>query len=73
MENKSKKVDADVPKHWDINGKPHREDGPNGDKSWYLNGKLHREDGPAIELTSGTKYWYLNGKQLTEIEFNQRT
>jgi len=53
-------------KHWFVNGKRHREDGPasefiNGDKEWYKEGKLHREDSPAGEYTDGTKYWYKNG------------
>lgn len=54
-------------KHWYLNGKQHREDGPafewgNGTKHWYLNNKLHREDGPAVEVANGDKFWYLNGK-----------
>jgi hypothetical protein len=58
-------------KHWYINGKLHREDGPAmeyayGDKYWYRNGKLHREGGPAIECANGTKYWYLNDKRHRE-------
>ena len=57
----------DGDKHWCLNGKWHREDGPaieraDGSKEWYLNGKLHREDGPAVEWADGSKYWYLNGK-----------
>ena len=64
-------------KHWYLDGKLHREDGPaveyaNGDKIWYLNGKRHREDGPAIEYASGDKFWYLNGVKLTESEFNEQ-
>ena len=64
-------------KHWYINGKLHREDGPaiewaDGAKSWYINGKCHREDGPAVEWANGTKYWYINDKFLTEAEFNAR-
>jgi hypothetical protein len=64
-------------KHWYINGKLHREDGPaiecvNGTKEWYINDKRHREDGPAIEYASGAKYWYINDKHLTEAEFNAR-
>ena len=63
------KVYADGTKHWFLNGKLHREDGPavelaNGTKSWYLNGKYHREDGPAVERADGTKEWYLNGKLI---------
>ena len=57
----------DYGKHWYLNGKLHREDGPaieyaNGTKDWYLNGELHREDGPACEYSNGDKIWYLNGK-----------
>lgn len=52
-------------KHWHLNGKLHREDGPaieyaDGEEWWYLNGKLHREGGPAIKYVNGDKYWYLN-------------
>ena len=72
------KVDANGTKHWFLNDKRHREDGParewaDGDKAWLLNDKLHREDGPAIEFADGTKSWYLNGEKLTEEEFNKRT
>ena len=54
-------------KHYYLNGKLHREDGPaveyaNGDKLYYLNGKCHREDGPAIERANGDKAYYLNKK-----------
>ena len=54
-------------KHWTLNGKLHREDGPayegyDGDKAWYLNGKRHREGGPAVEGANGNKFWWLNGK-----------
>ena len=65
-------------KHWYLNDKLHREDGPavecaNGNKYWYRDGKLHREDGPAEEHTNGYKAWYLNGRLLTEEEFLNRT
>jgi hypothetical protein len=61
------KVHDDGVKHWLMNGKLHREDGPafetdSGSKYWFLNGNLHREDGPAVEWTNGIKEWYLNGK-----------
>jgi hypothetical protein len=54
-------------KHWYLNGKLHRVDGPaieytGGAKYWYLNGKRHRVDGPACECANGTKEWWLNGK-----------
>lgn len=57
-----------VNKHWYLNGKLHREDGPaieraNGAKEWYLNGLLHRVNGPAIELDNGSNYWYLSGRR----------
>ncbi len=72
------KVHENGSKHWYLNGKFHREDGPavegtDGSKFWYLNGKFHREDGPAIEYSNGNKSWFLNDKELTEDEFNQRT
>ena len=60
-------VSSNGAKHWYLNDKRHRVDGPaceyaNGNKEWYLNGKLHRVDGPAVEYADGTKYWYLNDK-----------
>tara|TARA_R110000824_G_scaffold75436_1_gene191487 strand:- start:532 stop:912 length:381 start_codon:yes stop_codon:yes gene_type:complete len=76
------KVSSDGSKHWYLNNKRHREDGPaveysDGTKSWYLNGKRHREDGPAIEGTNGTKCWHLNGKYHREdgpaIEYSDGT
>ena len=65
-------------KHWYLNGKRHREDGPaiewaDGDKSWWLNDKLHREDGPAIEWANGNKCWFLNGEKVTEEEHKRLT
>ena len=63
------KVNTNGDKHWYLNGKLHREDGPaceyaDGTKYWYLNDERHREDGPAVECADGDKLWYLNGKQL---------
>ena len=60
-------VYADGSKHWYLNDKLHRTDGPaiedhNGERRWYLNGELHRTDGPAVEYADGTKEWYLNGE-----------
>ena len=62
-------VDADGTKHWQVNGKQHREDGPaiefaDGREEWWINGKLHRVDGPAIESASGYKEWWINGVQI---------
>ena len=62
---------ANGDKHWFLNHKLHREDGPaiekaDGSKFWYLNGKRHRTDGPAIEYADGSKKWYLNGKRKRE-------
>ena len=59
-------INEDGDKHWWVNDKRHREDGPavediNGDKFWYINGKLHRKDGPAVEYSRGGKEWWLNG------------
>jgi len=64
-------VGSDGIKHWYLNGKRHREDGPavesaDGSKEWWLNGKLHREDGPAFEGSDGYRAWYLNGKRHRE-------
>ena len=80
MSQSEMKVDADGSKHWYLNGKWHREDGPaiedaNGSKFWYLNGELHREDGPAIEDADGIKCWYLNGNRVSwqEVFKNAKT
>ena len=71
-------IDEDGTKHWYVNDKLHRIDGPaiewsDGVKWWYLNGLRHRIDGPAIEYSYGDNHWYINGKQLTEDEYNKRT
>ena len=55
-------------KHWYVDGKLHRVDGPaieyaNSDKEWYVDGKLHRVDGPAVEYANGDKHWYIDGKR----------
>ena len=60
-------IDENGDKHWYLDDKLHREDGPaqewfNGNKCWYINDKLHREDGPAVELANGNYRWFLNGK-----------
>ena len=76
------KVDDNGDKHWYLNGKLHREDGPaveweDGDKWWYLNGKRHREDGPAFENSKGDKVWFLKGKRHREngpaVEYSSGT
>lgn len=56
-------------RHWYLNGKLHREDGPaienaNGSRLWFINGQLHRTTGPAIERASGDRAWWLNGQQV---------
>ena len=81
-------VSPDGTKHWYLNGKLHREDGPAVEYldvtnrnvatiQWYLNGKRHREDGPAIEYSNGTKQWYLNDKLHREddpaVEYSDGT
>ena len=60
-------------KHWYLNGRRHREDGPavewaDGTKEWWLSGNLHREDGPALIHADGTEEWWLNGEPVTEAE-----
>ena len=64
-------------KHWFLNGKLHREDGPavewaDGSKSWWINGNLHRKDGPAVEWADGSKSWYLNDEYLTEEQWKKK-
>jgi hypothetical protein len=72
------KVNTNGSKHWYLNDKLHRKDGPaidysTGYKSWYLNGKRHREDGPAVEYPNGDKEWWLDDKKLTEQEHKAAT
>lgn len=60
-------LDKENCKHWYLNWRLHREDGPamersNGDKFWYLNGELHRKDGPAMEFADGDKHWCMYGR-----------
>jgi len=71
MKKHTVKIDEHGTKHWYIDGKLHREDGPaiectNGASVWWIHGELHREDGPAVELANGYKAWYLNGKYHRE-------
>ena len=58
-------------KHWYLNGKRHRVDGPaiefaNGNKYWFLNNELHRVDGPAVDYADGYKEYWINGKNVTK-------
>ena len=58
-------------RHWFLNDKLHREDGPaaeyaDGFKAWFINDKRHREGGPAIVYADGDKAWYINGKRHRE-------
>jgi len=62
-------VNRDGSKHYYINGKCHREDGPaieyaNGNKVWFKNGKRHREDGPAVICSVGCEHYYFHGKPI---------
>ena len=65
------KVFRNGTKHWFLNDKLHREDGPaseyaDGSKSWWTNGYRHREDGPAVEDADGSKSWWTNGYRHRE-------
>jgi hypothetical protein len=60
-------VDEDGDRHWYLNGKRHRTDGPaveyaDGTRRWYVNDQLHRSDGPAIEWANGSRFWHVNGQ-----------
>ena len=64
------KVDERGNRHWYINSKLHRTDGPaviwaDGSQQWRVNDQLHRIDGPAVIKADGTEWWYLNGKNIT--------
>jgi hypothetical protein len=71
------KVQGNGDKHWYLDGKLHRSDGPavewaDGSKFWYLDGKLHRSDGPAVEYANGdARFWYLDDKQLTQAQWKR--
>jgi hypothetical protein len=57
-------------KHWRVNGKLHRLDGPaiewsDGAKEWRVDGVVHRIGGPAVIWADGTKEWWLNGRQIS--------
>lgn len=61
-------------KHWQVDGKDHRVDGPaieyrNGEKIWCMNNIVHRTDGPAFEYPDGRKSWYLHGSCYTFDEW----
>lgn len=65
-------------KHWYLDGKLHRTDGPaveyaNGNKRWYLNDNRHRLDGPAVEYANGNKHWYLNDIEYSFSEWLNKT
>jgi len=63
-------------KHWWLNGKRHRFDGPaieyiDGVKHWFLDGRRHREDGPALTYSNGYKEWWLNNNSFSEKEHRE--
>ena len=64
----------DGTKHWKLNGKLHRLDGPaverkSGTNLWFAYGNFHRVDGPALECEYSAKNaWYLGGKWLNTRE-----
>lgn len=53
-------------RHWYVNGKHHREDGPaifsyrEPFEEWYLDGVRHRDDGPAARIDDCYE-WYRDG------------
>ena len=62
------KVDGYGTKHWYLNGKRHREDGPaieyaNGDKEWCLNGNLLSEK-EWEKRTKMTRKIVIDGKEI---------
>ena len=66
---------ANGSKHWYINGKPHRENGPaveyaNCSKAWYLNGFRMTEQEHAQKTRAKKTCLILDGK---EIEISSET
>lgn len=66
-------------KHWYVNGKRHRENGPaveysDGSEEWWVNDQLHREDGPAVttSMIDQEEYW-LNNNQMSKEEWQAAT
>ncbi len=67
-------VDEYGTRHWWLNGKRHREDGPayegvNGTRRWALHGRWHREDGPAISMANGYREWWLYGEEYSQMDY----
>ena len=56
-------VDSSGTKHYYLNNKRNREDGPaieyvDGTKCWFINGQRHRVDGPAIYRGRVLEYFF---------------
>ena len=56
-------------KHWFLNGKRHREDGPAiegfyGHEEYWFKGSLHRKDGPAVVHADGHEEYWIDGKKV---------
>jgi hypothetical protein len=67
-------TDGNGDRHWMLDGKLHRTDGPaiifkSGGQFWYNHGKLHRTDGPAAMYSGGTISWYFEGARLSLNEW----
>ena len=76
MQKSELEINEDGDRHWYLNGKRHRTDGPaieyvDGTKYWWLNGELHRIDGPAVEYADGNRFWFLDGVEYKEEEYNE--
>ena len=67
-------IDQEGNKHWYLDGKHHREDGPaiewtDGGKFWMFHNKIHREDGPAVEYANGTIEYWLNDERYFNRDY----
>lgn len=65
-------LERNTNKHWCIDGKLHRKDGPaieyaDGTKKWYINGNLHRKTAQLLNTQTGLKNGILTGNFIERM------
>lgn len=60
-------VEAPTGRHYLLDGRPHREDGPayegrDGTQEWRVDGMLHRDGAPAVIHDDGTEEFWEHGR-----------